>query len=411
MTMTDTMRRGPVKKERPAPVARTAIYRNAAGHDLGTVDLEPTVFGLEPNLAVLHQVVTAQLAAARSGTQSTKTRAEVRGGGAKPFNQKGTGRARQGSSRSPSQSGGGVALGPKPRSYRQHTPKKMVRLALLSALSDRAIIQRVCVIDDWKIAEPKTKDAATILRKLKLNGTVLIVLDNDELVVERSFANLPLAQTTSFAELSAHDVLRADWILFSERTLPKSSDDFSGTHGAGDELDEAVGEIEVDETPAPKAAPKAAAKATAKPAAKAKPAKVAPDVAAEPRPRLPTAQRRPRTPHRPMRPSPWPSPRARRTRPMRDAMSVLIRPVVSEKSYGLMDKNVYTFIVDPGATKIDVRHAVEQAFGVRVTDVNTLNRKGKATRNRRTNVKGRRPNSKRAIVTLHPDDSIDLFDR
>ena len=119
---------------------------------------------------MLHQVVTAQLAAARAGTQSTKTRAEVRGGGAKPFRQKGTGRARQGSSRSPSMSGGGVALGPKPRSYAQHTPKKMVRLALLSALSDRAEIGRVVVVDDWKITAPKTKDAATILRKLKLNG-------------------------------------------------------------------------------------------------------------------------------------------------------------------------------------------------------------------------------------------------
>jgi large subunit ribosomal protein L23 len=95
----------------------------------------------------------------------------------------------------------------------------------------------------------------------------------------------------------------------------------------------------------------------------------------------------------------------------RDAMSVLIRPVVSEKSYALMEQNVYIFIIDPKATKIDVRHAVEQAFGVRVVNVNTLNRKGKATRNRRTNVKGRRPNSKRAIVTLHPDDSIDLFER
>ena len=95
---------------------------------------------------------------------------------------------------------------------------------------------------------------------------------------------------------------------------------------------------------------------------------------------------------------------------MRDAMSVLIRPVVSEKSYGLMDRSVYVFIVDPRATKIEVRHAVEQAFGVRVTNVNTLNRKGKATRNRRTNVKGKRPDTKRAIVTLHPDDSIDLFD-
>jgi large subunit ribosomal protein L23 len=95
----------------------------------------------------------------------------------------------------------------------------------------------------------------------------------------------------------------------------------------------------------------------------------------------------------------------------RDAMSVLVRPVVSEKSYALMEQNVYIFIVDPGATKIDVRHAVEQAFSVRVVNVNTLNRKGKATRNRRTNVKGRRPNTKRAIVTLHPDDSIDLFER
>lgn len=95
----------------------------------------------------------------------------------------------------------------------------------------------------------------------------------------------------------------------------------------------------------------------------------------------------------------------------RDAMSVLIRPVVSEKSYALMERSVYIFIIDPRATKIDVRHAVEQAFGVRVVNVNTLNRKGKSTRNRRTNVRGRRPNTKRAIVTLHADDSIDLFER
>jgi large subunit ribosomal protein L23 len=95
---------------------------------------------------------------------------------------------------------------------------------------------------------------------------------------------------------------------------------------------------------------------------------------------------------------------------MRDAMSVLIRPVVSEKSYALMDQNVYVFVVDPRATKIDVRHAVERAFGVRVDKVNTLNRKGKATRNRRTNTKGKRPDTKRAIVTLHAGDKIDLFE-
>ena len=234
---TGTARTGTVlvdtkKKERPAPVTRTAPHRNAAGHDLGTVDLEPTVFGLEPNRALLHQVITAQLAAARSGTQSTKTRSEVRGGGAKPFRQKGTGRARQGSSRSPSMIGGGVALGPKPRSYSQRTPKKMVRQALLCALSDRAEIGRIAVIDDWKIEAPKTKDAATVIRKLRLRGTVLVVVAQDELAVERSFANLPQVQTTTFGELSAHDVIRSDWLVFSDRTLPAGPSDFSGTHVA-----------------------------------------------------------------------------------------------------------------------------------------------------------------------------------
>ena len=405
---TGSVLRHTVRKERPAPVTRTAPHRNAAGHDLGTVDLEPTVFGLEPNRAVLHQVVTAQLAAARAGTQSTKTRSEVRGGGAKPFRQKGTGRARQGSSRSPSMIGGGVALGPKPRSYAQRTPRKMVRLALLSALSDRADIGQIVVVDDWKIEAPKTKDAATIVRKLKLNGSVLIVLGQDELDVERSFANLPQVQTTTFGELSAHDVLRADWLVFSDATLPSAPSDFSGTHV----VEEAEGPTPADAAPrrgrgragqgdhrheghgdeghqGRRRRPRAtkAAKAAAKP-------EVADDD--EPWPRT----------------SPPPRRRAaRRPTPMRDAMSVLIRPVVSEKSYSLMDRSVYVFIVDPRATKIEVRHAVEQAFSVRVTKVNTLNRKGKATRNRRTNVKGKRPDTKRAIVTLHPDDSIDLFER
>jgi large subunit ribosomal protein L4 len=236
---TGSVLRHTVRKDRPAPVTRTAPHRNAAGHDLGTVDLEPTVFGLEPNRAVLHQVVTAQLAAARSGTQSTKTRSEVRGGGAKPFRQKGTGRARQGSSRSPSMIGGGVALGPKPRSYAQRTPRKMVRLALLSALSDRADIGQIVVVDDWKIEGPKTKDAATLVRKLKLNGSVLIVLAQDELDVERSFANLPQVQTTTFGELSAHDVIRSDWLVFSDRTLPSSPSQFSGTHVVEDAAESA----------------------------------------------------------------------------------------------------------------------------------------------------------------------------
>lgn len=219
-----------MKKDRPAPVKRTALKRNAAGHDLGTVDLEPEIFGLTPNRAVLHQVVTAQLAGIRSGSQSTKTRAEVRGGGAKPFRQKGTGRARQGSSRSPSMSGGGVALGPKPRSYEQRTPKKMIRLALLSALSDMAETERVIVLSDWEIEEPDTRAAAVILKKLRTTGSVLCVLANDEIDIALSLRNIPEASITTHAELSAHDVVRADWIVFSERTLPTSPSDFSGTH-------------------------------------------------------------------------------------------------------------------------------------------------------------------------------------
>jgi large subunit ribosomal protein L4 len=235
MTATGTVLGHTMKKERPAAVVRTAKRRNAAGHDLGSVELEPTVFGLEPNRAVLHQVVTAQLAANRSGTQSTRTRAEVRGGGAKPYRQKGTGRARQGSTRSPSMTGGGVALGPKPRSYAQHTPKKMVRLALLSALSDRADIGRVALVDDWNIEEPDTRAAATILRRLKLNGSVLVVLAQDEIDIALSFRNLPEASITTHAELAAHDVVRnvARGVLRDARGPGRRRDRASRGPGSG----------------------------------------------------------------------------------------------------------------------------------------------------------------------------------
>jgi large subunit ribosomal protein L4 len=212
-----------VKKERPAPSARSVTRRDMSGKELGRVDLAPEVFGIVPNEAVLHQVVTAQLAAARAGTQSTKTRAEVRGGGRKPYRQKGTGRARQGSSRSPIWAGGGVAFGPKPRSYRQHTPKKMVRLALCSALSDRAASERVAVVDAWTFDVPRTKSAVAALDALGLDGKVLVVLADGELEAERSFGNLPHVQTVLGAELSAYDVLRNDWVVFSDGTLPGAS--------------------------------------------------------------------------------------------------------------------------------------------------------------------------------------------
>ncbi len=199
------------------------------GASLGEVQLAPEVFGIQPNLAVLHQVVTAQLAAARAGTQSTKTRAEVSGGGSKPWRQKGTGRARQGSTRSPIWKGGGVALGPKPRSYAQRTPKKMVRLALRSALSDRASESKVALVDAWRFEVPRTKDAIEALDALGLRGRVLVVVDREDVTAERSFANLPEVQTVLASELSAYDVLRHDWVVFTDATLPMGEAPPSGT--------------------------------------------------------------------------------------------------------------------------------------------------------------------------------------
>ena len=194
--------------------------RTSAGAAAGTVELDDAIFGIEPNLAVLHQVVTAQLAAARAGTQSTKTRAEVRGGGKKPWRQKGTGRARQGSSRSPQWTGGGVALGPKPRSYRQKTPKKMVQLALRSALSDRAREGRVAVVESWDFDEPKTRLAREALGELGWEGKVLVVVGPHEEAVIKSFRNLPDVQLLLANELNAYDILCNDWVVFTRATLP-----------------------------------------------------------------------------------------------------------------------------------------------------------------------------------------------
>ncbi len=194
--------------------------KSATGKDSGKVDLADEIFGIEPNEPVMHQVVTAQLAARRSGTQSTKTRAEVAGGGAKPWRQKGTGRARQGSIRSPQWRGGGVALGPKPRSYKQKTPKKMVRLALRSALSDRASEGKVIVVDSWSFDAPKTSDAVAILNALGVEGRALVVIDSDDKNTWLSFRNIPMVHVISPRELNAYDVLVADYIIFSEATLP-----------------------------------------------------------------------------------------------------------------------------------------------------------------------------------------------
>jgi large subunit ribosomal protein L4 len=197
--------------------------RDTSGATTGTVELDEAVFGIEPNVAVMHQVVTAQLAAARAGTHNTKTRAEVRGGGKKPWRQKGTGRARQGSNRAPHWSGGGVAAGPKPRSYRQRTPKKMIQLALRSALSDRAAQGRVAVIEAWGFDEPKTRQARDALANLGWDGKLLLVFEHDDHVAIKSFRNLPEVQPIVIGELNAYDVLCNDWVVFTRATLPTTA--------------------------------------------------------------------------------------------------------------------------------------------------------------------------------------------
>lgn len=192
---------------------------DADGKSKGTVSLDPGIFGIEPNLAVLHQVVTAQLAARRAGTASTKTRAEVRGGGAKPWRQKGLGRARHGSIRSPIWVGGGVAHGPKPRDYSQRTPKKMKRLALLSALSARASEEAVVVIESIDWTEPRTRQASDLLGAVGATTKTLLVLGRSDVVAVKSFRNLPQVQIVEPGHLTAYDVLASDRVVFTRNTV------------------------------------------------------------------------------------------------------------------------------------------------------------------------------------------------
>jgi len=190
------------------------------GAKSGTIELDENIFGIEPNVAVMHQVVNAQLATKRSGTHSTKTRAEVRGGGAKPWKQKGTGRARAGSSRIPHWRGGGIALGPKPRDYSQRTPKKMKRLALRSALSDRASSNSVYVVDAWEFETPSTKAAKTALEAIGAEGKVLIITDTQDANIEKSFRNLSNVNVISSDQLNVFDILISDSIVFTKDNLP-----------------------------------------------------------------------------------------------------------------------------------------------------------------------------------------------
>jgi large subunit ribosomal protein L4 len=201
---------------------RVDVY-DAEGSTAGTVELDPALFEAPVNVPVLHQVVTAQLAAARAGSAKTKSRGEVRGGGAKPWRQKGTGRARQGSIRSPQWAGGGVAHGPTgQQNHRKRVNKKVKRLALASALSDRAGSGDVRVVRDFGLTEPRTRDAVALLDKLELTGrTVLVVLAERDDLIARSFRNLRYTHVLTAGQLNVHDLLTHDVVLFAEAALDR----------------------------------------------------------------------------------------------------------------------------------------------------------------------------------------------
>ncbi len=230
----------------------SAELYSADGALQGTVELHDAIFGIEPNMAVMHQVVTAQLAAARAGTHSTKTRAEVRGGGRKPWRQKGLGRARHGSIRSPQWSGGGVAHGPKPRDYSQRTPKKMRRLALRSALSDRAANGQIKVVETFDVWEkPKTKKAIALLEAMNVTGKVLLLAEDHERVAIKSFRNLEGVIASNLGQANTYDVLWADTIIMSRGTLDLGQ---SVPRGSEEHAAQAVGTDEAIPEPGDSAA-------------------------------------------------------------------------------------------------------------------------------------------------------------
>ncbi|MFZ2527924.1 MAG: 50S ribosomal protein L4 [Rhodococcus sp. (in: high G+C Gram-positive bacteria)] len=198
----------------------TLDVKAPGGKSTGTVDLPSEIFDAPANIALLHQVVVAQLAAARQGTHSTKTRGEVRGGGKKPYRQKGTGRARQGSTRAPQFVGGGTVHGPQPRDYSQRTPKKMKAAALRGALSDRARNERIHVITELVAGQtPSTKGARSFLAELTDRKKVLVVVGREDLAAWKSVQNLQNVHAIAPDQLNTYDVLYSDDVIFSVEAL------------------------------------------------------------------------------------------------------------------------------------------------------------------------------------------------
>lgn len=208
----------------------TITITNPTGGDAGTVDLPAELFDVQTNVPLIHQVVVAQLAAARQGTHSTKTRGEIRGGGAKPYRQKGTGRARQGSIRAPQFAGGGIVHGPQPRSYSQRTPKKMKAAALRGALSDRARHGRIHVLSSLVEGEtPSTRTAWSALSSLTERPNLLVVLHRDDEVGLKSLRNIAEVHVLFVDQLNTYDVLCADDVVFTQAALDAFVASASGT--------------------------------------------------------------------------------------------------------------------------------------------------------------------------------------
>lgn len=189
------------------------LVRNTQGETVGEVELRDDIFGVEPNVPVMHQALVRQLANARLGTHKTKKRGEVRGGGRKPWRQKGTGRARQGSIRAPQWRGGGAVFGPQPRSYKQKMPRKMRRLAYRSALSLKAQGDQIIVLDALQMEVPKTREMLDILDRLELDASVLILLPRRNEDIEKSAKNIPDVKTVRASYLNVRDLLNYDYLL------------------------------------------------------------------------------------------------------------------------------------------------------------------------------------------------------
>ncbi len=224
----------------------TVDVRDATGKVVGTRDLAPEWFERPVNVPLMHQVVVAGAAAQRAGTHATKTRGQVAGGGAKPWRQKGTGRARHGSIRSPQWAGGGVAHGPVPRDHSVRVNKKMRRASLRSALSDSVTSGKLAVVDALSFDGPKTKDAAGVLEALELHGRVLVVIGRPNEAVEKSFRNLPFVKIDYPGNLSTFNLLAADRVLFTTEALDALVTGTAETPAAGNEAEDDVPTPEAD---------------------------------------------------------------------------------------------------------------------------------------------------------------------